>query len=99
MHSIIWGINIYIKSELTKQKKKYELVTETDEKHASITCGCIRFIDSFNFRNESLDTLIRILKDDDVTLTREVFGDSWQFVKKTAYPYEAFKKFSDYDKQ
>ena len=48
---------------------------------------------------ESLDTLLKTLKDDDFISTRKKFGDMWQFVRqKTAYTYRAFKKISVFEK-
>ena len=61
---------------------KLHFVAQTDEKRSSLNCGCINFIDSFKFKNEKSDTLVKTLKDVDFILTRELNGDRWQFVKQ-----------------
>ena len=78
---------------------KIEGFAGIDEKYGSITYVCIKFTYSYSYTNESLDTLVSTLMDEDFLIPREVFGDRWQFVKqKIVHPYEAFKKISDYNK-
>ena len=51
-------------AEQIKQKQdfvRFTFIAETDEKYASNKYGCIRFVDSFDFKNEGLDTLVKHL--------------------------------------
>ena len=67
-------------------------MAKTYKKYASITYGHMRFIESFNFMNNSLVTMLKTVKNEHIVLTRKVFGDKWHFVEKRACLYEAFKK-------
>ena len=42
-------------------KVKFDIVPKTNEKHISVTHGCIRFIDSCRFLSGSLDSLVKTL--------------------------------------
>ena len=58
------------------------------------------FIDSMQFMNSSLDSLVKNLSDNDLEcLSEEISGDLLKLVKqKAVYPYEymnSFKKFSE----
>ena len=42
---------------------KIDNIPETNEDYICVTCGCIRFIDSYRFLFSSLDSLVKILLD------------------------------------
>ena len=44
-------------------KVKFEIIPKTNEEFISVTYDCIRFIDSYQFLSNSLDSFVRILVD------------------------------------
>ena len=49
--------------------------------------------------HESLEALLKILRSECFLITRNLFGDCWEFVKQIlVYTYETLKKPIDYDK-
>ena len=68
-------------------------MAKTDEMYASVTHGCIGFIDLFVFMIESVGTLVKTLKHEVFISTGKVFEDKKRFAAKTlAYPCEVLKK-------
>ena len=51
--------------DLKKNKVKFKIIPETNEKYIIVKNGCIRFIDSYRFLSESLDKLVKNLDVDD----------------------------------
>ena len=45
----------------TNDKVKFDTTPQTNEDYISVTCGCIRFIDSYRFSLDSLDELVQNL--------------------------------------
>ena len=52
-------------------KVKFDVIPKTDEEYISVTYGCIRFIDSYRFLSNSLDSLVKTL----VVNTHETLKD------------------------
>ena len=48
---------------IKKDKVDFEIIPKTNEEYISITCGCIRFIDSYRFLSSGLDSLVKTLVD------------------------------------
>ena len=85
--------------DLKKEKVNFEIIPKTNEEYISVRYGCIRFIDSYRFLSEILDTLVKNLDDIDFKILKKEFPDKWQFLnKKLAYPYEYFNSIDEYKK-
>ena len=68
------------------------VIPKTNEEYISVTYGCLRFIDSYRFLQDSLDNLVKTLNEDDFKILKKEFPDNWELLnKKLAYPYEYFK--------
>ena len=80
-------------------KVKFDIIPKTNEEYISVTYGCIRFIDSYRFLSNGLDSLVKNLDEDDFKVLKKEFPDKWQYLnKKLAYPYEYFNSIDDYKK-
>ena len=75
------------------------VIPKTNEEYISVTYGCLRFVDSYRFMQESLDNLVETLNEEDFNILKVEFGDNWQLLnKKLAYPYQYFNNIDDYNK-
>ena len=82
-----------------KDKVKFDIISKTNEQIISVTCECIRFIDIYRFLSDSLDNLVKKLKEDDFKVLKKEFPDEWQYLnKKLAFPYENFYRIDAYQK-
>ena len=64
-----------------------------------VNCGCIKFLDSMRFQQDSLEKLRESLNDQDYIHLKQQFPNHWMLLKeKLAYPYEFFKTLEDYEK-
>ena len=59
--------------DLKKDKVKFKIIPKTNEEYIAVKYGCIRFIDSYRFLSESLDKLVKILKEDDFKIWKKIF--------------------------
>ena len=62
--SLLTMILIYFCKTLVDEKNdrvKFDIFLERNEEYKSVTYGCIRFIDSYQFFSSSLDSLVRTL--------------------------------------
>ena len=85
--------------DLKKLKVKFDIIPKTNKECISVTCGCIRFIDSYRFLSDSLDKLVKNVNNDDFLILIKEFSDKWQFfLKKITCPYEYFNSVDDYKK-
>ena len=75
---------------------KVSISDSIDEKFASSTYDCMRFIDSVSII--CLDVLPETLKEEGFVITRKVFGDRGNSLKKLVYLYGGFEEIIDYDK-
>ena len=65
----------------------------------SVNYGCVKFLDSMRFQQDSLEKLTESLKDDDYIHLKRHFPNHWMLFKnKLAYPYEFYKTLEDYEK-
>lgn len=87
---------------IPKSKEKYITITKSfksDENDYSVN---VKFIDSFQFLNTSLDKLSKSLNVNDFTHTYNYCGSSKQFDllrRKGVYPYDYMDSFSKYELQ
>ena len=85
--------------DLKKDRVKFTIIPKTNGEYITVKYSCIRFIDSYRFLSESLDKLVKNLKEDDFKILKKEFPDKWQYLnKKLAYPYEYFNSIDDYKK-
>ena len=45
--------------DLKKDEVRFKINPKTNERHISVSFGCIRFIDSYRFLSSSLDKLVK----------------------------------------
>ena len=65
----------------------------------SVNYGCIKFLDSMTFQQDSLEKLAESLNDQDYIRLKQQFPNQWMILKKKlAYPYEYYKSLEDYEK-
>ena len=70
----------------------------TSEEHMSVNYGCVRFLDSMRFQQDSLEKSTESLKDDDYIHLKKHFPNHWMLLKnKLAYPYEFYETLEDYE--
>ena len=96
-----YDCHMFFKSlvDLKKDKVKFEIIPKTNEEYIVVKYGCIRFIDSYRFFSESLDTLVKNLVEAEFKILKKEFPDKWQYLNKNlAYPYDYFNSIEDYQK-
>ena len=75
------------------------VIARTNEEYMSVKYGCIKFLDSMRFQQDSLERLTESLKDEDYIHLKRHFPNHWMLLnKKLAYPYEFYKTLEDYEK-
>ena len=79
---------------------KFKIISKTNEEYISLTDGCLRFTDSYQFLSCSLEELGKTKEDDDFNVLNKEFPKKCQYLnKKVSYAYEYFKYFDeDYQK-
>ncbi|GFY67148.1 uncharacterized protein TNIN_416021 [Trichonephila inaurata madagascariensis] len=89
-HFLIQGIGKF-------KEKRIQCIPENSEKFISFTLSSLRFIDSFQFLNTSLEKLAQNLKPFQFHLCNKYFASNAQFItRKGCYPYEYFDSFSKF---
>ena len=60
-----YDFHMFFKKIVDKKKDKvdFDIIPKTNEEYISVTYGCIRFIDSYRFQSNSLDSLIKTVVD------------------------------------
>lgn len=105
-----YDLHLFI-MELTKYDGSINVIPKTKEKYITITKSFkmntkndysvkVKFIDSFQFLNASLDKLSKSLNDNDFKHTSKIFTTTYQFElmrKKGIYPYDYMDCFSKYE--
>ena len=80
-------------------KINLSIIPRTNEEYMSVNYGCIKFLDSMRFQQDSLEKMTESLKDDDYIHLKKHFPNHWMlFKKKLAYPYEFYETLKDYEK-
>ena len=96
-----YDCHLFFKTLIDKKPDYINLsvIPKTNEEYISITYGCLRFIDSYRFMQDSLDNLVKTLNENDFKILKKEFPINWELLnKKLAYPYEYFKNLEDYSK-
>ena len=87
----------HILKEIGKISGRVTCIPQNGENFISFTLNQLRFIDSFQFMNRSLDYLVKI--NDRFPITDRIFGEKSERIKKKGiYPYEymdSFEKFNE----
>ena len=73
---------------LSRVKREVKPIANNMEKYITFSAGGLRFIDSLNFMQGSLDTLVRTTPKDRLKTTSMISGGSDLLYKKGIYPYE-----------
>ena len=74
----------------------FDNIPKANEQSFSVTSGCIKFIDSYQFLSSSLEELVNNLDEDDFNFLKREFPDhSENLNEKLAYPYDCFNKIED----
>ena len=88
-------------NDLTNSKPNkinLSVTPRTNEEYMSVNYGCVNFLDSMRFQQDSLQKLTKSLKDDDYNHIKKHFPNHWMLLKnKLAYPYEFYKTLEDYE--
>ena len=76
-----YDCHIFFKELVDKKndKVRFDIIPKANEEYISVTYGCIRFKDSYRFLSSSLDSLVKILDNDDFIILKKEFPDKWQY--------------------
>ena len=89
-------------NDLNKSKNdkiKLSVLLRTNKEYMCVNYGCIKFLDSMRFQQDSLEKMRESLNDRDYIHLKQQFPNHWMLLKKKlAYPYEFFKTLEDYEK-
>ena len=83
---------------MSQLKKEVKCVANNMEKYITFSVGGLRFIDSFNFLQGSLDSLVSATPKESLKITSTISKGSDQLYKKGIYPYEymdSWERFSE----
>ena len=86
------------------QNEEIQVIASNTEKFLAFSIGQLRFLDSLQFLNASLDTLVNVVAKDDIYKfkhTRRHFDSDKIFkpvIQKGVYPYEFMSDVSKFDK-
>ena len=58
------------------------VIPKRNEQYISITYGCLGFVDSYRFLQDSLDNLVKTLNEDDFKILKKEFPDNWELLNK-----------------
>ena len=80
-------------------KIKLSGIPRTNEEYRCVKSGCVKFLDSMRFQQDSLEKLTESLNDQDYIHFERHFPNHWMLLNtKLAYPNEFFKTLEDYEK-
>ena len=70
-----YDCHLFFKTLIDKKPYNTNLsvIPKTNEEYISVTYGCLRFIDSYRFLQESLDNLVITLNEDDFKILKKNF--------------------------
>jgi len=72
---------------LSQQQKEVKCITNNMEKYITLSLGGLSFIDSLNFLQGSLDSLVSATPKETFKMTSKVSKGSDLLYKKGIYPY------------
>ena len=69
-----YDCHMFFEKLVDKKNEKIEvdIIPETNEEYISVTCSCIRFIDSYRFLSNGLDSLVNTLVDNSHILLKNL---------------------------
>ena len=88
----------HLMQAMANLKKEVKCVANNMEKYITISVDGLRFIDSLNFLQGSLDSLVKATPKEALKITSTISNGSDLLYKKGIYPYEymdSFEKFSE----
>ena len=88
----------HLMQAMANLQKEVKCVANNMEKYITISVDGLRFIDSLNFLQGSLDSLVEATPKDELKITSTISNGSDLLYKKGIYPYEymdSFEKFSE----
>ena len=58
---VIYDCHLFFRKLVDKknEKVKFDVIPQTNEEYISVTCDCIRFVDSYRFLSSSLDSSVK----------------------------------------
>uniref|UniRef100_A0A8D8TAN0 DNA-directed DNA polymerase n=1 Tax=Cacopsylla melanoneura TaxID=428564 RepID=A0A8D8TAN0_9HEMI len=80
---------------------KFNCIPQTIEKYSTFSLGKLDFIDSLQFLNASLDSLVSLLEPEQMSITKHYFPQSEKFellCRKGVYPYEYIDSYDKLEK-
>ncbi|GBN67380.1 hypothetical protein AVEN_149573-1 [Araneus ventricosus] len=91
LHLLMHGIGKF-------KNRKIQCIPQNTEKFISFSFGSLRFIDSFQFLNTSLEKLVKNLKPEQLRLCNNFFKANAELItRKGCYPYDYFDSFSKFN--
>ena len=78
----------HLMQAMSQLKKEVKCVANNMEKYITFSVGGLRFIDSFNFLQASLDSLVSATPKESLKITSTISKGSDLLYKKGIYPYE-----------
>ena len=88
----------HLMQAISQLQKEVKCVANNMEKYITFSVGGLRFIDSLNFLQGSLDSLVRATPKESLKITSTISKGSDLLYKKGIYPYEyidSWEKFSE----
>ena len=88
----------HLMQAMSQLKKEVKCVANNMEKYITFSVGGLRFIDSFNFLQGSLDSLVSATPKESLKITSTISKGSDLLYKKGIYPYEymdSWERFSE----
>ena len=80
-------------------KIKLSLIPRTNDENLCVRYGCVKFLDSIRFQQDSIEKLTESLNDQDYIDLKHQFPNNWMILKKKlSYPDEVYKTSEDYEK-
>ena len=79
-----YDCHLFFKTLIDKKPDNINLtvIPKTNEEYISVSYGCIRFLDSYRFLQDSLDNLVKTLNEDDFNILKKEFPNNWQLLNK-----------------
>ena len=88
----------HLMQAMANLQKEVKCVANNMKKYITFSVGGLRFIDSLNFLQGSLDSLVKVTPKSELKITSTISNGSDLLYKKGIYPYEymdSFEKFSE----
>ena len=87
----------HLMQAMSQLQREVKCIANNMEKYMTFSVGGLRFIDSLNFLQGSLDSLVRATPKDSLRNTAEISKGSELLFKKGIYPYEYMDSWQRFD--